>query len=475
VLVLLFVIGCGDVAEESPVAPSSAAELQLWSDTEPRMARLLTPRFDDPLEREPPIVRVLVSYSATNFFVDSGRPRGLEYELMRGFEAFLAERSETAIPPRLVFIALPFDRVIQGVAEGRGDVAAAGLTITEDRRRSVSFSEPYRRSVREVVVRHHAAAAVPTVEALSGRVVRVVSGSSYATHLVALNRNFRAQGRAPVIVEMVDASLQAEDVLQLVHSGAFPYTVVDDHLAGLWSRLLDGLVVENASVNEGGKLAWALRQDAPRLQEALDAYGRSRKHGTLHGNMLFRRYHENTRWIRDLSDAATKDRLEHWRPLFERYGEQYGFDWIALASIAVQESGLDPHARSSAGAVGLMQVRPATAADPNVGIEGIETDPEANIHAATRYLAFLRGRYFDDPAIPPAARFDFTVAAYNAGPAAVRRLRAAAARDGFDPDVWFGSVEHAARRSMGRETVEYVGNVNKYYVALRTAERRQAD
>ena len=89
-----------------------------------------------------------------------------------------------------------------------------------------------------------------------------------------------------------------------------------------------------------------------------------------------------------------------------------------------------------------------------------------------RYLAFLRSRYFSDPAIPDDVRFDFTVAAYNAGPGRLASLRRAAAREGLDPNQWFGHVEHVARREIGRETVDYVSNVNKYYLALRSLRPR---
>jgi membrane-bound lytic murein transglycosylase MltF len=472
-------LGCGEEPGGSPAAvdaespPESASEMPaLWSDQDPRITRLLTPRTDDPLERDPPAVRVLVSYSATNYFVDSGRQRGLEYELMRGFEEFLAKRSDSPIPPRVVFVALPFDRLIQGIAEGRGDVAAAGLTITPERLAQVGFSEPYRHTVREVVVRHRDALAVPTASALSGRVVRVLRGSSYADHLAVLSAELQAAGREPIRVEMADSSLQSEDLLQLVHAGVYDYTLVDDHLASLWSQVLDGIVVEPASINEGGNLAWAIRKENRRLREQLDAYARSRRQGTLTGNVLFRRYYADTRWIRDPGEAETQDRLARWRSKFERYGAQYGFDWLALASVAIQESGLDQQARSAAGAVGIMQIRPSTAADPNVGIAGVENDADANIHAGTRYLAFLRKRYFSDPEISDDVRFDFTVAAYNAGPRMLSRLRAKAAGEGLDPNQWFGHVEHVARRIIGRETVDYVGNVNKYYVAFRSLRPR---
>jgi membrane-bound lytic murein transglycosylase MltF len=164
-----------------------------------------------------------------------------------------------------------------------------------------------------------------------------------------------------------------------------------------------------------------------------------------------------------LSDAD-QSRLKELSGLFQKYGKIYGFDWLALAAMAYQESGLDQSERSSAGAVGVMQIRPSTADDKNVGITPIDS-VDKNIHAGTKYLAFLRDRYFSDPEIPDGARLDFTLAAYNAGPARVASLRREAATKGYDPNLWFGNVESIAAVRIGRETVTYVSNINKYYMA----------
>ncbi len=141
-----------------------------------------------------------------------------------------------------------------------------------------------------------------------------------------------------------------------------------------------------------------------------------------------------------------------------------------LAALAYQESGLDQSVRSNAGAVGIMQVLPSTAADPNVGIPDITT-MENNIHAGTKYLRFLRDRYFSDPAVDDFNQTLFSFASYNAGPARVRQLREEASRTGLDPNVWFGNVEHVAAKRVGRETVQYVSNIAKYYVAYKLSKR----
>lgn len=145
---------------------------------------------------------------------------------------------------------------------------------------------------------------------------------------------------------------------------------------------------------------------------------------------------------------------------------QYKFDWLMLAALAFQESGIDQSKKSHVGAVGIMQVMPSTAKNKNVGIPNIE-EIEANIHAGTKYLRFMMDRYFDDPEIDTLNRGLFSFAAYNAGPVKVSKLRKEAAKMGLDPNVWFRNVEIVAAKRIGRETVQYVSNIFKYYLAYR--------
>ena len=125
--------------------------------------------------------------------------------------------------------------------------------------------------------------------------------------------------------------------------------------------------------------------------------------------------------------------------------------------------------RSPAGAVGVMQILPATAADANVGIRDISSR-ENNVHAGVKYLRFLRDRYFSDAGIEPMDRVLLSLAAYNAGPRNIARARNKATQMGFDPNRWFGHVEVAAANSISREPVTYVRNIYKYYVVFSQLE-----
>ncbi len=445
-----------------PLDPVVARALNAWTGDLPEM-------------RKRRLVRVLVTYDKTNFFFSGGRPRGFEYELLSRFGKRLnATLAPGELPTRVVFLPVPFEELLPALIEGRGDVAAAGLTITAERREKVAFTQPYLTGVDEVVVTAPGVRGIDSLDDLAGRRVVVTRGTSYASHLRALSAELGGRGLAPIDVVEADGKLQSEDVLEMVNAGALELTVVDGHIAELWSSVLTDLVVRDDLVlHRGSRIAWAVRRDNPELRAALDAHVRANRKGTLIGNVLFRRYLERDQWIRNPLSARDAERLEKLSRLFRHYAERYGFDWLGIAALAFQESGFDQSRRSHKGAVGIMQILPTTAADPNVGIPDV-WDTEDNIHAGVRYLAFLRDRYFSGDEIAETERFDFALAAYNAGPSRVAALRRRAAALGLDANRWFGNVEVAALELLGRETVRYVARVNKYYLAYRLARETDA-
>lgn len=411
------------------------------------------------------LLRVLISYSRTNYFVDFGTEYGFEYELLRMYENHLNQGRKTGQGIEVVFIPVPLDRLLDDLVSGRGDIAAGGLTITPERRQKVAFAKPYIPNVQEVLVSGSGAPPIHKPEALAGSRVWVRKGSSYGEHLRSLSARLEALGKQPIEIVEAPEYLATGDLLEMVNAGVFPYTVADEHIATAWATVLPNIVVqEDVVVNSGGAIAWAVRRDNPRLKASLDSFVGTIKKGTLHGNIFFNRYFKDSKWISNpLSDADQK-RLGELREIFQKYGKRYGFDWLALAATGYQESRLDQSKRNHSGAVGIMQMKPSTAADKNVNVTPIDI-VENNIHAGAKYLAFLRDRYFSDPAIPDSARLDFTLAAYNAGPARIANLRKEAQQKGYDPNLWFSNVETIAAARIGRETVTYVANINKYYMA----------
>jgi len=455
------------VATGEVLAAEATLEARLEASEEPPLVLRITEAdtSDWPEIARRGLLRVLVPRDRTNFFFAEGRLRGMEYELVHEFERSLA-REPAGTRPQIdvAYVPVAFDRLLPALLEGLGDVAAGGLTITPEREREVAFSEPYLGDVAQIVVAHREAPALTSLDGLAGQLVVVGPASSYLGSLERLNQQFAARGLAPVRVESPGRGLATEDLLELVHSGAFPYTVADQHVAELWSGVLDGLRLERElKLATGDRLAWAVRRDNPELKAVLDAFVRANRKGTSTGNVLFKRYFEDTLWVETPELDLDSDELRAIFEPLQRIAAEHGFDWRLIAAQAYQESRFDVGARSKSGAIGLMQLMPATARD--MGYPDV-TGIEDNLQAGIQYMAWLRDTYFSDPALPEAVRVDFALAAYNAGPGRVRKLRREAPEQGIDPDVWFGGLENLALERVGREPVRYVANINKYFVIL---------
>ncbi len=160
--------------------------------------------------------------------------------------------------------------------------------------------------------------------------------------------------------------------------------------------------------------------------------------------------------------------------IFSKYGGKYDMDYLLMAAQGYQESQLDHSVRSPVGAIGIMQVMPATGEEMKVG-DIRELDP--NIHAGVKYLCFMVDQYFEKELMTKQDKMLFAFAAYNAGPGRIAQLRKEAAKRGLDPNVWFNHVEMIAAEKMGNEKVRYVSNIFKYYIAYMLAaeqmEKRQ--
>ncbi len=231
------------------------------------------------------------------------------------------------------------------------------------------------------------------------------------------------------------------------------------------------IVYDSIPLHRGGSIAHTVRKDSPKLKAELDLFAGSHGRGTMFGNVIFNRYLRDNRWIKNPVRHKNDQNEELLLGLFKKYGDQYNLDYIFLISLAYQESQLNQNARSRAGAVGIMQVLPKTAAGSPIYIKDV-TKLENNIHAGTKYLRHLMDTYFNDPEISELDRMYFTMAAYNAGPTRISRLRKKAARSGYDPNQWFDNVEILVAREVGREPIRYVTNILKNYVVYTMMVKR---
>jgi membrane-bound lytic murein transglycosylase MltF len=307
--------------------------------------------------------------------------------------------------------------------------------------------------------------AVNSPEDLSGRKVHVRKSSSYYQSLNTLNESLRKAGKPPVEIVPASEPLEDEDLLEMVNAGLIPVTIVDEHLATFWKEIFDRIKVTDVSVRTGGQIAWALRRDTPQLAEAVNSFIKANPKGSLSYNVIMKKYFQSTQWVTNAAGEAERKKFQEMAQLFRRYGDRYDFPWLLLAAQAYQESTIDQTKKSPVGAVGVMQIKPSTAEGDPINIKGVDKSADRNVEAGAKYLRFMIDRYYKNE---PMERIDkglFAIASYNAGPARVAGLRKKAAAMRLDPNKWFGNVEVVAARDIGRETVQYVSNIYKYYVS----------
>ena len=473
---ILLVVACGKGSEAPPPADDTLVVEPIADTTAPlplldlkateilQLGEAWTGDFDAGTDRR--FIRVLVPFSRTLYFLDRAVQKGVAFESLREFEATLPP-GPNGVKRKVVIIPTRRDRLFPALEAGLGDIAIGGITVTSERTKLVDFSRPTMEKVSNVVVSGRALAPVTSEDGLAGLEVHVRKGSVYMDELAALNGRLTGRGKSPVIVKELDGALEDEDVLQMVDAGIVTATVTNLPFARFWSQLYDSLTVHDAApLRTDGELAWALRKNTPALMALVNDFIKTHRVGTTFGNMIVKRYLGSAERLKNPTAVADRERLAQIRRHFEHYAGQYDLPWMLVAAQAYQESQFDQSRKSHVGAVGVMQIKPETAADRNVGITGVDR-VEPNIHAGIKYLKFIADRYFADSTMDRLNRGLFALAAYNAGPGRVRQLRKKAEEAGLDPNVWFGNVEVIAARDIGRETVDYVSNIYKYYTVYR--------
>jgi membrane-bound lytic murein transglycosylase MltF len=421
--------------------------------------------FDKILERR--MLRVLIPYSRTLYYTDKGRERGLTAELVRDFERYINKKYKTGRRPLTVYLRpTTRDQLLPQLQAGLGDIAAGNLTVTEARLEQVDFvTQSDRRVVDEVVVLGPNAAPIDSLDDLSGRTVDVRGASSYYQSLVALNERFRSADKPEIVLDLVPDALEDEDMMEMENAGLIDVLVVDDWKARMWAKILPKLRVQaDVVVRDDGEIGWAIRKNSPKLEAAIHDFDvqYSKKQGS-HAYRL-KRSMERVKELQDPKRSGDWKRFEETLALFRHYGDRYHFDPLMLAAQGYQESGLDPGAKSHVGAIGVMQLMPATGAEMKVGDVHVT---ENNIHAGAKYMDRLMSQYFSGAHFSDDVRPLFAFASYNAGAARIAKMRALAEKRGLDPDKWFNNVEIVVADKIGRETTTYVRNIYKYYASYK--------
>ncbi len=406
-------------------------------------------------------LRMITRNNAMTYFIYRGQQIGFEYELMKRFASQHNLNLEIVIPNSHA-------ELLSYLNEGKGDVVASAMTITEERQEQAAFTLPYN-EVSELVVVHADDDSIASLQDLAGWTIHVRASSSFYTTLMALQDSIKG-----LEIAIVPDDVETEDILAGVEEGIYDLTMCDSNLLDIerayGRRLRAALSIKPTA------LGWAVRKDNSELLAALNEYIKEEK-GGLFFNMMKKRYFKSTRAVARAKDSmrvGLSGQLSPYDDLAKKYASQYGQDWRLITAQMYQESRFDPEAVSWVGAQGLMQVMPSTG--EQLGFTDLH-DPQESIHAGVKYMHQLINRF--DHNLPMEVRIRFALASYNAGYGHVLDARRLAREMGWDPNRWFGNVEKAMRLlsqpdyyerarygfCRGGQPVHYVKNIQNFYVA----------
>ena len=417
-------------------------------------------------------IRVLVPYSKTYYYVEGMKRYGLAYDLLNLFEKDLNKQLKlNPATVRVIFIPVSREHILPLLTGGHADMIASGYTITPEREKLVDFSLPTVTGIKDIVVAGPSAPPIKSLDDLAGQHVFVRENSSYQSSLIKLNHLLVKKGLKPLHIEFTGPYLEAEDILEMVNEGMIPFTVISEDLGTLWKSIfIDLKVYTKIAVDSNVSYGWAFRSNSPKLQAVINKFIPKIKKGSLTGNMLYDKYLKNTVRLKNAQSKEALADLEHYRSLFIKYGNTYSLDWLLLSAQAFQESQLKQETVSHMGAVGVMQVLPSTAKAPPISIPNIK-NADNNIHAGVKYMRWLIDNFFATEPMDSLNRHFFALAAYNAGPGNVRKLRREAREKGLNPNEWFNNVELLAARHIGMEPVQYVSNIYRYYWSYQALQK----
>jgi membrane-bound lytic murein transglycosylase MltF len=453
---------------EGPAKPNEQAvpayELALPDYLRAKISQPFKDDLDGMIQRR--IIRVAAPFSRTHFYLDGATQRGLSYEFAKLYEDKLNE-GRGKEQPRIYVIMLPVprDRLLSELNAGKVDMVAAQLTITPERLQQADFTAPTRTGINEVWTSGPGTSAVTSEDDLADRTVFARKSSSYYRSLEALNQRLKSRGKKPVDIQPAPENLEDDDLLEMVNAGLIPATVVDDYLAEFWKQVFPALVLsEQAPLRTGGNIGVAIRKGSPKLAASLNDFIGKYGLKSAIGATINKRYLQSTTYVKNAASDAERKKFVSTVDLFRKYGTEYNFDYLLMAAQGYQESRLDQNAKSPVGAIGVMQLMPKTGQELATGdIHQVEP----NVHAGVKYMSAIESRYFANEPMDRVNKELFTFASYNAGPGRIRQLRREAAERGLNPNLWFGNVEQIAAERIGSETVTYVGNIFKYYIAYK--------
>ena len=379
----------------------------------------------------------ITDYNSTSYFVYRGEPMGYQYELLNLFAQHMGLRLE-------IRVSNDIRESFECLLSGECDLLALNLTVTKDRSRLVDFTNPLIQT-RQVLVqrkpenwrfmseRELEASLIRNQLNLAGETIHVQRNSAYAARL----RNLSDEIGDTIHIEEV--AFESEQLISMVANGEIDYTVSDENIAMVNQTYYDHIDIQTA-VSFPQNIAWAVKKGDDPLRDEINEWFAGFI-GTIESQLLYAKYFRNprsARFIRSDYFAITSGRLSPYDELIKEYSEKIDWDWRLLASLMYQESRFYPDAESWAGAKGLMQLMPSTAA--RFGVNNL-ADPEQSINGGVQFIKWLNN-ILSDRLTEDSERIKFILASYNVGLGHVLDARALARKNGKDPDIWTGSVDY---------------------------------
>jgi membrane-bound lytic murein transglycosylase MltF len=446
----------------------------------PAYARLPGPQQNVPASkdrdlqqiRSSKVLRVLVNQSRNSSGEIKGEPVGIEYYRLRGLEHYLNARAGDGQQIRLKIIPRAKEQLLGALQRGEGDLAAPGELLDPAVTGGVNSSAPVLDHVPLLLVGRKGEHSYTRAEQLSGRTVALTSASAAGAVIQQLNQQLALRKRSPIKIEWVDSTLAVEDVLEMVQAGIYPLTMVERPIAQRWARVMPNLRLDTrVQLGQAQAMRWYVRRDATLLLATVDRFLQGYR-APENQDAAFERIYRRQYRVHNPLARKDRQRLNALRPVLQKHGEAQQIDWLNLAALAFKESTLNPAARGSGGAHGLMQITPSAAQRVGVSDTG---SVDGNVQASARYLALIRRKFFASPKINERERMAFVLAAYNLGPERVQAMRAEARKRGLNGNQWFFQTERIAMEQVGMGPVNFVNSVNKYFLAFnreRTALER---
>jgi|LakMenEpi03Aug12_release.lakeMendotaPanAssembly.Ray.scaffolds.fasta_scaffold373723_1 membrane-bound lytic murein transglycosylase MltF len=337
--------------------------------------------FDGMIERR--AIRILVPYSRTLFFISKGREYGIVAELAQELERWINKKEHAGSQFfRVVLIPKKRDELLPALLSGEGDIVAGNLRITPERLEKVDFTVPTLTNVKEIVVTGPASPAISSIDDLSGTDAYMRLSSTYADDVKILNERLQKSGKKPIAIKSLDENLEDEDILEIVNAGMLPYAIVHQNIGDLWQKVFSNTKArDDLEVAPGGDIAWAIRKNSPLLKKELNAFITEHGGKTSYRNMFMHKYYSSNDLIKNSLASNEVTKFTSLVDLFKKYGDENNFDFLLLAAQGFQESQLDQSRKSPRGAVGIMQLLPATAAAKPIGVAGVDKSAELNIKA----------------------------------------------------------------------------------------------